>query len=744
MELCGRLVSVSAHGDWARGTLEVAQGARVPVVGRGLAGLEPAESYRLSGQYIDHPKYGKQFDVVDALVDAPNEIPGILKFLQRHYKGCGEKTAGVIADWYAANAGVERLRADLVNRPWEVEKCPALGARRIEFMDASGAGLEVHVSRRLAAGLVGARLPDLVQKRLASWLLKSFGMRSAAPVDACWSALEADPFLPVLHVEGYGMRLAEKVASSLRIPNDHPTRIGCLAHHAITECLRRYGHIFLTMAQARKALREEGCTDSVERCVELARQRGFPLEIHENHVYTSGMRRAEQLIVSEFTAMLGPATPIWARPLPELEAAISFLEQSKGDGFRLDDSQRTALIGMLTSRVRLHDLTSWPGCGKTAFLEILAGLVKDVVFAAPYSKAAKVLDARIHKYGVGASTAHMLLEATGDGFRRNRGNQLVACAVVLDETGTVDFLLLASLLEAMSPWAHLIVVGDVDQLESVGPGQVLQDIVAIEKADHHRLTTTYRNRGAILDLVASIREGQYPEGVPGEEVAFLGSSPQDKFGFEDLIDVWVRAVSREGFESVGLLFGHRQGERGVAGWNVTYINALIQDLVNKASDQNTIPRCELRIADRVIVRKPMTLKRMNSDGEEEVIGQVANGDTGFLQGFTVGKNGAVETLKIKLDEGREIDFPFFAVSKLELAYAMTVHQAQGSEFAEVILVIPSGATSFMNRNLLLTGASRAQKKLWMVGRRSDIAQVAARERPRRNSAVAEMVNQLSR
>ena len=371
---------------------------------------------------------------------------------------------------------------------------------------------------------------------------------------------------------------------------------------------------------------------------------------------------------------------------------------------------------------------------------MFAGLVKNVAFAAPYSQAAKVLNSRIKRFGIGATTAHMLLEANGEGFGKNRHNQLIASVVVLDETGTVDLFLLASLLEAMSPWAHLVVVGDVDQLDSVGHGQVLQDIVEIESADHHRLTTTYRNSGSILDLVGLIREGNYPTAPPGPEVVFLGSTKEEKIEPADLIDEWVECVSREGFEAVGLLFGHRQGERNVKGWNVTYINFLIQDLVNKASNANAIPGCELRIADRVIVRKPMTLKRLTSDGDEEIIGHVANGDRGYVRGFKLGRNGAVDCLRLKLDDGNEIEFPFLSVHKLDLAYAMTVHQAQGSEFAEVILVIPSGASGFMNRNLLFTGASRAQKRLWMVGTRTDIAQVAARERPRRNSAIADMVN----
>ena len=203
MELCGRLISVSAHGEWARGTLEVAHGDRVAVIGRGLAGLEQAECYRLSGQYVDHPKYGKQFDVVDALVDAPSEGMGVLKFLQKHFKGCGGKTAAAILDWYSAEGGgLEGLRSDLVNRPWQVEKCPGLGARKIEYMDASGAGLEVHVTRRLAAGLAGAQVPERVIKQIAQWLLKSGGQHSGTPVKACWTSMKEDPFMPVLHVNG--------------------------------------------------------------------------------------------------------------------------------------------------------------------------------------------------------------------------------------------------------------------------------------------------------------------------------------------------------------------------------------------------------------------------------------------------------------------------------------------------------------------------------------------------------------
>jgi exodeoxyribonuclease V alpha subunit len=292
----------------------------------------------------------------------------------------------------------------------------------------------------------------------------------------------------------------------------------------------------------------------------------------------------------------------------------------------------------------------------------------------------------------------------------------------------------------MSPWAHLVVVGDEDQLESVGPGRVLQDMVAIKRADQHRLTTTHRNKGAILDLVGMIRQGSYPEQSPGEEVVFVGAELGSELSFDTVVRIWLECVGRHGFEAVGLLFGHRTGSKDVEGWNVTFANSHLQRLVNSPTATNRIPGCDLRVADRVIVRKAMTLKLINSEGEEEIVGQLANGDMGFIVGVTQDARGMVESIKLSLDEGRTVDYPATALGKLDLAYATTVHSAQGSEFDEVIVVIPDGPTGFLNRNLLLTGASRAKERLWVVGKRDQLARVAAKQRAVRNSSVADKVN----
>jgi len=745
MEICGRLISVSAYGDWGRGMLEIGSGEKVPVVGRGLAGLEEAELYRFRGEYVQHPKYGRQFDVADALVDAPSEAAGVVKFIQRHYKGCGEKTAGAILDWYSAHGGgLAKLRSDVVNRPWELEKCPGIGARKIEYMDASGAGVEVHVTRRVSAEIAGARVHEQLVKKICEWLLKSGGQHAKDPVAWCVDRLRGDPYFGVLEVEEYTLKVADRIAEAMGVGRDHPGRVACVTHQAVTEEMRKGGHAWLNMGQAKRALQNADCRGSVEACVRISQQRGFPLEISDGRVYTSASLRAERLVAARLLSLLDEGSPIWNKSRDELDAAIARMEASKGGNFRLDESQRAALVGMLTSKVRLHTLTAWPGCGKTTFLEILSGLVSDTVFAAPYSKAAKVLHARIAKYGAASSTVHVMLEATGEGFRKNRANQVVARAIVLDEGGTVDLYLMASVLEAMSPWAHLIVVGDYDQLESVGAGRVLQDVVSIKLGDHHRLTQTHRNDGAILELVGLIRDGKFPKESPGESVVFVGDKRDNEVSFTSVIDLWLDTVAQHGFEQVGLLMGHRTGKRDVEGWNVTYANAQIQRMVNAPTAENRIPGCDVRVADRVIVRKPMTLKRLTADGEEEIVGRLANGDMGYVVGFKLGQKGVLECLKLKLDDGRTVDFPGNAVRKLDLGYAMTVHAAIGSEFDEVIVVIPEGGTGFLNRNLLLTAASRAKQKLWLVGRNEQLAKVAANERPRRNSAIAEIVNNQKR
>lgn len=429
--------------------------------------------------------------------------------------------------------------------------------------------------------------------------------------------------------------------------------------------------------------------------------------------------------------MLSRGRPLWAGTLNELEERIAHMERDVGSF--MDTSQREALLGILTSSCRLHTLTAGPGCGKTTVMEMFAALVEDVRFVTPTGIAAKVLGKRVAKYGQVAQTIHAALESAGESFRKDKENPLVANLIVVDEAGMQGLLICAALMRAFPLGAHLLLVGDVEQLESVEVGRVLADAVEMPEPDHHRLSISHRSTVGILNLLEAIKEGQVPDQPYDESVEYVGFDEEKDIGFEQVSRLWIDCVERNGLDNVLLLFGHRNSNSSNAGMNVNQANAALQNMINPARDDNRIPGVRFRLGDRVIVKKPIVLRRKLPGGTDEVQAQLVNGGVGYLQNVRRGAGGKLESALISMDDGRSIELPWNHIGKLDLSYAQTVHSAQGSECNEVIFVIRGEGNEFLNRKLLTTGISRAKRRVTLVGRRSDVQSVAAYVAPRRQS-----------
>jgi exodeoxyribonuclease V alpha subunit len=736
-ELTGVLTHLAIHGQWGRGTVVTSGGRRVAVTGKALLGLKKEETYRLVGQERRHPKFGTRFEVSLAQIDvAPGQ--GVLKFLQKHYANVGEKTASAIVDWYArAGGGIDALRSALALRPWEIEGCPAVGARKVTYLDEIGSSPEERLHRRLAAEVAGARVSDVTLKRLAVWMWRSFGKHQDSPVEACWERFKADPYEAVGMVEGYGFGAADSIAVILKLGRTAPCRLLASLEQAIKAGCEREGHVFLTEEQAGYALKQIDAGLNLGECLKVLPEDDRRIVVREGRLYEAGMHRTESFVAGCIADMLEPAMPLWVASENELEERIKRLESAKGDKFCLDESQRAAIKGIVMSTARIHTLTAPPGRGKTAVMEMLAGLIGNVIFAAPTGKAAKVLTGSVERHGMVAQTTHAMLQANGERFKKCRGNQLVGNMVVLDEGGMSDLLTFAGCLDALGPHTHLLVVGDIDQLEAVGRGCVLNDLMRTKNVDRHVLTQDHRSSSGILKLLESIRRGEMPEQPPGTDVEFIGREPG--FDFKALVNVWAEAANRNGLESVGLLFAHRRGSPEKEDWNVTFANSEIQELVNPMDHTNQIPGLKLRVGDRVILRKNVTLTKPGHDGRDVVTGQVVNGDTGYLVGYGQFKEGGPGEVEVELDEGRTIELGGEQIRALELAYGQTVHSAQGSEFAEVIFVAPKSVSEFANRRIFLTAASRARRKLKLVGAHEVFAAMAARAPRDRNSFIPELV-----
>ena len=426
-------------------------------------------------------------------------------------------------------------------------------------------------------------------------------------------------------------------------------------------------------------------------------------------------------------------------------------------------------------------------------------------FCAPIGKAAKVLNERIKNWGQ-AKTIHATLEFT-DSFGRHSGNPLDTSFVVTDEQSMLGGPLGMALFDAIPLDTHILMLGDPDQLAPIEPGRVLKSVLDIKGMDHHRLTTTHRNSGEILDLIRSVGAGKCLTQSRGP-VNFMGSLPEPTAEvFTKLAAEVVDAGKRlGGIERVGVICPVRKGSPSQPGWNVTYLNSVLRDVINPDEDgSKKIIGTPFRLKDRIILTQNDNLELIEPDtiaanpsvtkyrsaheilcsiasdskganvksnkaararGESEVYkdvpdpweiddhgapppaqghdepehAYVVNGDTGWIESVQYHEVEDTRTVKfmiLRLDDGRHVKLPHAKLEALSLSYAITVHAAQGSEYAKVFGIVVDGNEQFMHRAMLFTMFSRAKEELTVIGDPQVIQKVSARAAPVRNCALTE-------
>lgn len=339
-----------------------------------------------------------------------------------------------------------------------------------------------------------------------------------------------------------------------------------------------------------------------------------------------------------------------------------------------------------------------------------------------------------------------------DRIRYNEDNTLEGDVLVVDESGMNDVELAEAVVAASNSRMHVIFLGDTDQLPSIGPGTFLKDVLQIKAGDHHRLTTTHRNSGGILDVIEQIRNGSI-DCIDRPGVTFSHGLLSVDQGFPLIARKYIDAVSKHGFEGVALLMSMRAGEPNVPGWNITYANQVLRDLCNPHAVK--IPGTRLFVGDRIIIRENMTVPlagtargkpiKKKSDDEASDIDdtRVVNGDTGTITSYERDAQNPrslmAQSICLKLDDGRMVDLPGADAKALQHSYALTVHSAQGSEYKKVIAVATPGHSSFINRAMIFTGLSRARESLDINADDQVLRKIAATPPPLRNSALVERV-----
>ncbi|MEJ8635103.1 ATP-dependent RecD-like DNA helicase [Streptomyces sp. MS2.AVA.5] len=701
-----RITYANEENGYTVARVDTGRGADLLTVVGSLLGAQPGESLRMEGRWGSHPQYGKQFTVENYTTVLPATVQGIRRYLGSGLiKGIGPRIAERIVDHF----GIETL--DIIERePKKLIEVPGLGPKRTTLIGA--AWEEQKAIKEVMIFLQGVGVSTSIAVRI----YKKYG-------DASISVVKNQPYRLAADVWGIGFLTADKIAQAVGIPHDSPERVKAGLQYALSQSTDQ-GHCFLPeeqlIADAVKLLQVD--TGLVIECLaELAAdEEGVVRESVPGPdggeavtaVYLVPFHRAEISLAAQVNRLLrtdedrmpGFRDVVW-------DKALAWLAERTGAA--LAPEQEAAVRLALTSKVAV--LTGGPGCGKSftvrSVVELARAKKAKVVLAAPTGRAAKRLS---ELTGADASTVHRLLELRpGGDAAYDRDRPLDADLVVVDEASMLDLLLANKLVKAVAPGAHLLLVGDVDQLPSVGAGEVLRDLLADGgPVPHVRLTRIFRQaqQSGVVTNAHRINSG-VPPITSGLSDFFLFVEDETEDAGRVTVDVAARRIpARFGLDprrDVQVLAPIHRGPAGAG-----TLNGLLQQAITPARPD--LP--EKRFGGRVFrVGDKVTQIRNNYEKGKN---GVFNGTVGVVTSLQPDD----QRLTVLTDEDEEVVYDFDELDELAHAYAVTIHRSQGSEYPAVVIPVTTGAWMMLQRNLLYTAVTRAKKLVVLVGSRKAIGQ----------------------
>ncbi len=694
----------------------------VTVVGA-LAEVHAGARLKLFGRWKSHAKYGEQFEIERYVEEVPATVEGIKRYLGSGLiKGIGPVMAKRIAEKFG-DYTLDIIEND-IDRLNEVE---GIGRKRVNMI------AQAWEAQKQIKEIMLFLQSHQVSTNLAVKIYKSYGDQSITIV-------RNEPYRLARDIFGIGFLTADKIARNMGIEADAPQRIAAGVEYTLNQ-LADQGHVFAPQEHlVEAAVKILGVEPAqVEAQVEVLRQeerlvveRGAEQrearseeqivnrksEIPKGHnvvnrleaVYLPPFYYAEVGVARRVKELLtSPESRLAAFRGVDWDKAFGWLATTQQAGITLAERQRQAVQMALSHKVSI--LTGGPGTGKTstvkAILSLLRGKGKRALLAAPTGRAAKRL---AESTGQEAKTIHRLLEVSpseGFKFQRNQENPLEGDLVILDECSMVDLILMNSLLKAIHPATHLLLVGDADQLPSVGAGNVLRDLIASGVVPVTRLEVIFRQAAdsTIITNAHRVNRGDMP------------IFPQDKRDFyffgkeepEEAADLVVDIVARRIPEKFGLASQDIQVlspmHRGATGARA--LNEKLQARLNPLR----YDRPEYRSGSRVFRMGDRVLQLRNNYDHD-----VFNGDIGQITRIDL------EDGEIRVEfEGRPVSYDFSDLDELTLAYAMSVHKSQGSEYPVVVVPILTQHYMLLQRNLLYTAITRAKQMVVLVGTRKAIA-----------------------
>ncbi len=648
----------------------------------------PGSRVRATGKYEKDPKHGYQLRVETLIAVAPATLEGLERYLGSGIaKGVGPVWAKRIVEAF----GLQTL--EVLDRSAErLHEVPGLGARRVEAIT------KAWVERRAVGAIMVFLQGHGVSPGLASRIYRRFGAHAIEIVSR-------SPYRLALDVWGVGFKTADAIARSLGVSADAPERAQAGVLQTLHDLSAR-GHVFAEradLARMAAAMLERDEDEAATAIDALAGSKHVvvePIGGSEAAVYKTDLFDAEVRLARRLRALLDRPPPEKQRLDLENGAPEAIAAFEKKTGVFLAPAQRAAIE--LAARERVVVITGGPGVGKTtivrAILSLFARAKLDVRLAAPTGRAAKRMSEATGKQAV---TLHRLLEFDPQkrAFARARGHAIDADALVVDETSMLDLNLADALLQGVADDARLVLVGDVDQLPSVGPGAILRDIIASRRVPTQRLNQIFRQAEGSL-IVANahkIHAGQLPDTSGRPDGEFFVLPRTDAAAAADaILEVVTRRIpQRFGLDprkDVQVLTPMHRGDAGAIA-----LNERLQAALNPHGTEVTRGSKKIRQGDKVM--------QLRNDYDKEVF----NGDVGIVTAVDL----AERELTVRFDD-REVAYEEGELDDLTLAYATSIHKSQGSEYPAVVVPILTQHFVMLSRNLLYTAVTRGKRLVVLV------------------------------
>ena len=667
-----------------------------------MADIMEGEDYTFWGNLVQHPKYGEQLKITRYERAKPTSKGLVKYFSSDHFKGIGVKTAQKIVDLYGDNT-IDKVLAE----PEKLKDIAGLSAKNREaFLTKLR---QNYGTERILAKLSEYGIPNKL-----AFQVQDFYKEETLEI------VEHYPYQLVEDIQGIGFKIADQLAQSLGIEGTAPERFRAgLLHTLLTQSMEKgdtyleakelLEHTIELLESSRQIeLDPSSVADELAHLIEEDKVQNIDTKIFENSLFF-----AEEGIRSNLLRILEKGKQNKFEP-KKIEAAIAQIENEFAISY--DVTQKQAICDAINHKIFI--LTGGPGTGKTTVINgiiavyaLLHGLdlrkSQDlpILLAAPTGRAARRMN---ELTGLPSATIHRHLGMTGDGDTSHLDDYLDADFIIVDEFSMVDTWLANQLLSNISSNTKLLIVGDADQLPSVSPGQVLADLLKIPLLPQTKLEKIYRQSkdSTIVTLASQIQKGILPPDFI-EKKADRSYFEARNEHIPQMIERIVEAALRSGIpaQDVQVLAPMYRGQAGI-----DHINQLMQNLINPVETEQIIfeaTDCQYRQGDKVI--------HLVNDAESNVF----NGDLGYITDLLPAKytDSKQDELTINFD-GNEVIYPRSEWYKIRLAYAMSIHKSQGSEFPVVILPITSSSHRMLQRNLIYTAITRAKSKLILLGEKS--------------------------